>query len=76
MARAWLDPEFKKLALHDGAEAARLLGIEITDAQLMVLENTPETHNLIVCTLCSCYPRWLLGEPPAWYVSKAYRSAR
>jgi len=74
IVKSWLDPEFKKLALNDGRAAAQALGIEITDAELMVIENTPQTHNLVVCTLCSCYPRWLLGEPPAWYVSKAYRS--
>jgi nitrile hydratase len=74
VARAWLDPAFKARMLHDGKAAARELGIEVTEAELMAIENTPETHNLIVCTLCSCYPRSLLGEPPAWYVSKAYRS--
>jgi nitrile hydratase len=74
VARAWLDPEFKSRMLKDGKKAAVELGIEVTEAELMVIENTPEVHNLIVCTLCSCYPRSLLGEPPAWYVSKAYRS--
>jgi nitrile hydratase alpha subunit len=74
VARAWLDPAFKARMLEDGKAAARELGIEVTEAELMVIENTPQTHNLIVCTLCSCYPRSLLGEPPAWYVSKAYRS--
>jgi nitrile hydratase len=74
VAKAWLDPAFKARMLHDGKAAARELGIEVTEADLMVIENTPQTHNLIVCTLCSCYPRSLLGEPPAWYVSKAYRS--
>jgi nitrile hydratase len=74
VARAWLDAAFKARMLHDGKAAAKELGIEVTEAELMVIENTPDTHNLIVCTLCSCYPRSLLGEPPAWYVSKAYRS--
>jgi len=74
VAKAWLDPAFKARMLHDGKAAARELGIEVTEADLMVIENTPQRHNLIVCTLCSCYPRSLLGEPPAWYVSKAYRS--
>jgi nitrile hydratase len=74
VARAWLDAAFKARMLHDGKAAAKELGIEVTEAELMVIENTPATHNLIVCTLCSCYPRSLLGEPPAWYVSKAYRS--
>jgi nitrile hydratase alpha subunit len=74
VAKAWLDPAFKARMLEDGKKAAMELGIEVTEAELMVIENTPDCHNLIVCTLCSCYPRSLLGEPPAWYVSKAYRS--
>ncbi len=74
VAKAWVDPAFKARMLRDGKAAARELGIEVTEAELMVIENTPAHHNLIVCTLCSCYPRSLLGEPPAWYVSKAYRS--
>jgi nitrile hydratase alpha subunit len=74
IAKAWVDPAFKARMLRDGKAAARELGIEVTEADLMVIENTPQQHNLIVCTLCSCYPRSLLGEPPAWYVSKAYRS--
>jgi nitrile hydratase len=74
VAKAWVDPAFKARMLKDGKAAAIELGIEVTEAELMVIENTPQCHNLIVCTLCSCYPRSLLGEPPAWYVSKAYRS--
>jgi len=74
VAKAWLDPAFKARMLANGKAAAIELGIEVTEAELMVIENTPTCHNLIVCTLCSCYPRSLLGEPPAWYVSKAYRS--
>jgi len=74
VARAWVDPAFKASMLEDGKAAAIELGINVTEAELMVIENTPACHNLIVCTLCSCYPRSLLGEPPAWYVSKAYRS--
>jgi nitrile hydratase len=74
VAKAWLDPAFKARMLKDGKAAALELGIEVTEAELMVIENTRDCHNLIVCTLCSCYPRSLLGEPPAWYVSKAYRS--
>jgi nitrile hydratase len=74
VAKAWLDPAFKARMLEDGKAAAIELGIEVTEAELMVIENTLDCHNLIVCTLCSCYPRSLLGEPPAWYVSKAYRS--
>ena len=74
VAKAWVDPAFKARMLEDGKAAAIELGIEVTEAELMVIENTPSCHNLIVCTLCSCYPRSLLGEPPSWYVSKAYRS--
>jgi nitrile hydratase len=74
VAKAWVDPAFKARMLEDGKAAAIELGIEGTEAELMVIENTPSCHNLIVCTLCSCYPRSLLGEPPSWYVSKAYRS--
>jgi nitrile hydratase subunit alpha len=74
VAKAWIDPAFKARMLKDAKAAAIELGIEVTEAELMALENTPDRHNLVVCTLCSCYPRSLLGEPPAWYVSKAYRS--
>lgn len=74
VARAWLDPDYKARMLKDGKKAAIELGIEVTEAELMVIDNTEQTHNLIVCTLCPCYPRSLLGEPPAWYVSKNYRS--
>jgi nitrile hydratase alpha subunit len=74
VAKTWLDPAFKARVLTDAKAAARELGLEVTDAGLVAMENTPNVHKLIVCTLCSCYPRSLLGEPPAWYVSKAYRS--
>jgi nitrile hydratase alpha subunit len=74
VARAWTDPQYKARMLADGKAAARELDIQVTEAAIVTLENTPRLHNLIVCTLCSCYPRSLLGEPPAWYVSKAYRS--
>ena len=74
VAKAWVDPAFKTRMLKDAKAAAIELGIEVTEAELMAIENTPVCHNIIVCTLCSCYPRSLLGEPPAWYVSKAYRS--
>lgn len=74
VARAWVDPEFKMRMLADGKKAAIELGIDVVEAEIMVIENTINIHNLVVCTLCSCYPRSLLGEPPAWYVSKAYRS--
>lgn len=74
VARAWVDPEYKIRMLADGKKAAIELGIDVVEAEIMVIENTVNIHNLVVCTLCSCYPRSLLGEPPAWYVSKAYRS--
>lgn len=74
IARSWVDPAYKARMMDDAKAAAIELGIEVTEAKLVALENTPERHNLVVCTLCSCYPRSLLGEPPAWYVSKAYRS--
>jgi nitrile hydratase len=74
VARAWLDPAFKARALANGSAAAHELGLEIGAVRLIVVENTPATHNLVVCTLCSCYPRLLLGLPPDWYKSRAYRS--
>ena len=74
VARAWRDPQFKARALANGSEAAQEIGIEIGPTKLIVLENTEKIHNLVVCTLCSCYPRMLLGLPPDWYKSKAYRS--
>jgi nitrile hydratase len=74
VARAWVDPAFKARALADGTAAAEALGLEVGPLRLIVVENTPEVHNVIVCTLCSCYPRMLLGIPPEWYKSRAYRS--
>jgi nitrile hydratase len=74
VARAWTDPAFKVRLLDDGSAAARELGFEIGALRLMVIENTPKVHNLVVCTLCSCYPRMLMGLPPVWYKSAAYRS--
>ena len=74
VARAWMDPDFKKRLLENGASAAEELGFEIRPMHLVVVENTPKIHNLIVCTLCSCYPRNLLGLPPDWYKTKEYRS--
>ena len=76
VARAWLDPAFKTLLLADGRKACESLGIDMNlfNVELAVVENTPKAHNVIVCTLCSCYPRMLLGLPPAWYKSRAYRS--
>lgn len=74
VARAWTDPAYKAALLQDGSAACRSLGIEVDALKLIAVENTPEVHNLIVCTLCSCYPRTLLGLPPDWYKERAYRS--
>jgi nitrile hydratase subunit alpha len=75
VARAWVDDEYKELLLSDAKTAASELGIDSTHpAEFVVVENTPEVHNLIVCTLCSCYPRAILGRPPDWYKSFNYRS--
>ncbi len=75
VARAWADPAFKKLLLEDTRAALMQLGIDIGAApEFSTVENTPKVHNVIVCTLCSCYPKMLLGIPPAWYKSLAYRS--
>lgn len=75
VARAWMDPAFKQRLLDDGRAGCEELGITFyDDTQLIVLENTPEVHNLIVCTLCSCYPRPVLGLPPDWYKLKPYRA--
>jgi nitrile hydratase len=75
VARAWTDPAFKARLLANGRIACEELGISFyDDTQLIVLENTEQVHNLIVCTLCSCYPRPVLGLPPDWYKLKPYRS--
>lgn len=74
VARAWTDPEFKKRLLANGTAAVAEMGIPMGDAELIVVENTKEVHNVIVCTLCSCYPRTILGLPPDWYKSRNYRS--
>lgn len=74
VARAWVDPAYKARLLANGAAAAEELGLEVGPLHLIVVENTPEVHNVIVCTLCSCYPRALLGMPPDWYKSTAYRA--
>jgi len=75
VAKAWSDPAYRTLMLDDGTRAAEALGIPMRGAPpLGVLENTDELHNLIVCTLCSCYPRAVLGYPPFWYKSAAYRA--
>ena len=74
VARAWLDADFKARLLVDARAAAAEFGIEGGPYRVLVMENTPQVHNMIVCTLCSCYPRVLLGLPPAWYKGIAYRS--
>lgn len=74
VARAWLDPAYRMRLLADGSSAAAELGLEVGPLRLVVVENTPDTHNVVVCTLCSCYPRMLLGIPPEWYKSREYRS--
>jgi nitrile hydratase len=76
VARAWVDPEFKARLLSNPRAALRELGYQLpeTTPHLAVVENTDEVHHLVVCTLCSCYPRMLLGRPPDWYKSLAYRS--
>jgi nitrile hydratase len=75
VARAWVDPEYKVLLLSDTKAAALKLGIDASGpVEFVTVENTPEVHNLIVCTLCSCYPRAILGVPPDWYKSFNYRS--
>lgn len=75
VARAWIDPEFKRRLLDDATEAIREFEFEGGEVQkLVVVENTPALHNAVVCTLCSCYPWALLGLPPRWYKDPAYRS--
>jgi len=74
VARAWTDPEFKKRLLANGTSAVAEMGIPMGDAELIVVENSKDVHNVIVCTLCSCYPRTVLGLPPDWYKSRNYRS--
>ena len=75
VARAWTDPDYYALLMRDGKAAAEAAGASMAGApELGVLENTPKQHHLVVCTLCSCYPRARLGYPPGWYKSFAYRS--
>lgn len=74
VARAWTDATFKQQLLANGSDAAREMGFDIGPMNLIAVENTADTHNLIVCTLCSCYPRNLLGLPPDWYKTREYRS--
>ena len=74
VSRAWTDPAFREALLEDASAATREMGFDIGPMRLIALENTAEVHNVVVCTLCSCYPRNLLGLPPDWYKSRAYRS--
>ncbi|MBK17780.1 MAG: nitrile hydratase subunit alpha [Rhodospirillaceae bacterium] len=74
IAKAWTDPEFKQRLLDDGNSALAELDIDAGAAKMTVVENTDDVQNVVVCTLCSCYPRAVLGMPPDWYRSKSYRS--
>jgi nitrile hydratase len=75
VARAWVDPEFKRRLLADATEAVNAMaGFDPVSSHLIAVENTPKTHHIVVCTLCSCYPWSVLGLPPIWYKSFAYRS--
>ena len=76
VARAWTDPDYRERLLDEGIAAVAELDIGVNDEvmELRVVENTPEVHNVVVCTLCSCYPWAVLGLPPTWYKSPAYRS--
>jgi nitrile hydratase len=74
VARAWTDPGFKARLLADGSAACEEVGFPMDGLKLVVVENTGQVHNVVVCTLCSCYPRNLLGLPPDWYKTRAYRA--
>jgi nitrile hydratase len=74
VARAWTDPAFKQRLMTTGTAAVEEMGIAVEPTILVVVENTAHVHNVVVCTLCSCYPRMLLGLPPDWYKSRPYRS--
>jgi nitrile hydratase subunit alpha len=75
VARAWVDPDFKQRLLTNASEAATELGVQgFVGENVMAVENTPEVHNVVCCTLCSCYPWAVLGLPPTWYKSPEYRS--
>jgi nitrile hydratase len=73
IAHAWVDAAFRKRLLEDGKAACAEFGVDLEADRLIAVENTPEVHNVVVCTLCSCYPRALLGMPPTWYKSENYR---
>ncbi|MDB2407205.1 nitrile hydratase subunit alpha [Jannaschia sp.] len=74
VARAWTDAAFRARLLADGSAACAEMGFDVGPMKLIAVENTEDAHNVVVCTLCSCYPRNLLGLPPDWYKSRAYRS--
>ncbi len=74
VARAWTDPDFRQRLLADGTAALAEMGYGTSSMDIVALENTPSVHNVVVCTLCSCYPWPVLGLPPTWYKSFAYRS--
>jgi nitrile hydratase subunit alpha len=75
VAKAWTDPEYKRWLLEDGSAAIASLGFKGPQGEhMVVLENTPTVHHVVVCTLCSCYPWPVLGLPPSWYKDPAYRS--
>jgi len=74
VAKAWTDPDYRRLLLEDGNAACEALGLERGLYKLVAVENSAKVHNVVVCTLCSCYPRFLLGLPPDWYKSRNYRS--
>ena len=75
VAKAWTDPAFRQALLDDGTKAINTLGhVSPTGDHLVVIENTPQRHNIVVCTLCSCYPWEMLGLPPVWYKAAPYRS--
>ncbi|MBX9758681.1 MAG: nitrile hydratase subunit alpha [Beijerinckiaceae bacterium] len=74
VARAWVDPAYRERLMKDANAATAELGFPMHTTHLVALENTDDVHNVVVCTLCSCYPRELLGLPPSWYKSKAYRA--
>jgi nitrile hydratase len=73
VAQAWTDADFKARLLADGTAACESIGLDMGPTRLMVVESTAEIHNVIVCTLCSCFPRMLMGIPPDWYKSENYR---
>jgi nitrile hydratase len=73
VARAWTDPDFRQLLLEDGARGVAEFGVPL-ESRMVVVPNEPGVHNMVVCTLCSCYPWLVLGLPPTWYKSFAYRS--